>query len=151
MPLVPDFRGYLQRVFSNPAAIDSSPAGPANPSDPADEPPSQTCRFRLDNDSSATITLPDGRKLGYAQYGSLTGHPILFQHGLPGSRVEAAYFEEMGLKLSARIIAADRPGYGWSSPHPGRTLLDFPKDLEHLAEHLKLGEYSVMVRVTCFP
>jgi pimeloyl-ACP methyl ester carboxylesterase len=103
-------------------------------------------RFRLDNDSSATLTLPDGRKLGYAQYGSPTGRPILYQHGLPGSRLEAARFHDLGLELGARIIAVDRPGMGWSSPLSGRTLLDHPKDIEHLAEHLKLDEYSVLVR-----
>lgn len=113
------------------------------------EPPKP--RYRLDDNSSDTLTLPDGRKLGYAQYGSLTGRPILYQHGLPGSRLEAAGYDELGLKLGARIIAADRPGYGWSSPHPGRTLLDFPKDLEHLAKHLELDDYSVLVRATCSP
>ncbi|KAF2257673.1 alpha/beta hydrolase fold protein [Lojkania enalia] len=102
------------------------------------------CKYRLDNDSSNTVALPDGRILGYAQYGSQTGQPILYLHGLPGSRVEAASLHDIGLELGVRIIATDRPGYGWSSPHPGRTLLDFPKDLEHLAKHLELDTYSVL-------
>ena len=104
------------------------------------------CHFRLDNDTSDTIILPDGRKLGYAQYGSLTGKAILYLHGLPGSRIEAASYHDLGLRLGARIIATDRPGIGWSSPHPGRTLLDFPKDLECLVKHLELDNYSVLVR-----
>lgn len=105
-------------------------------------------RYRMDNGSSDTFILPDGRKLGYAQYGSLKGRPILYLHGLPGSRLEAAGYDELGLKLGARIIAADRPGYGWSSPHPGRTLLDYPKDLEHLAKYLELNSYGVLVWAT---
>jgi hypothetical protein len=109
-----------------------------------DDPPK--CRFRLDTDSSDTLILPDGRKLGYAQYGSLTGKPILYQHGLPGSRLEAATYHDLGLELGARIISTDRPGIGWSSPHPNRKLLDHPKDLEHLANHLGLESYSVLVR-----
>ena len=32
-----------------------------------------TARFPLDNTTSSTLTLPDGRKLGYAQYGALAG------------------------------------------------------------------------------
>lgn len=116
----------------------------SNPSKTTTEAP--TCRFRLDNDSSSTLTLPDGRKLGYAQYGSLTGHAILYQHGLPGSRLEAASLEDLGLELGARIIAVDRPGIGWSSPNPSRKMLDHPKDLESLAEHLGLEKYSVIVR-----
>jgi hypothetical protein len=33
-----------------------------------------------------------------------------------------------------------------SSPQPGRTVLDHPKDVEHLADHLKLERYGVLVR-----
>lgn len=104
------------------------------------------CRFRLDNDSSRSLTLSDGRKLGYAEYGSLTGKPILYLHGLPGSRLEAATYHELGIELGVRIIATDRPGMGWSSPNPGRTLLDYPKDLEYLTNYLGLESYSVLVR-----
>ncbi|EEQ85429.2 alpha/beta hydrolase fold protein [Blastomyces dermatitidis ER-3] len=57
--------------------------------------------------ASDTLTLPDARKLGYAQYGSLTWRPILYQHGLPGSRIEAAVFDELGEKYAVRIIAID--------------------------------------------
>jgi pimeloyl-ACP methyl ester carboxylesterase len=95
---------------------------------------------------SSTLTLPDGRKLGYAQYGSQTGRPVILLHGLAGSRFDAAFFHEVGQQLDARVIGVDRPGMGWSSPHPTRTLLDLVKDVEHLTEHLKLDDYGVMVR-----
>ena len=102
-------------------------------------------RYPLGDKYSYTFTLPDGRKLGYAQYGSLTGKPIFFFHGLPASRIEGAYFHELGLKYGARIISTDRPGLGLSSPQPGRKLLDFPKDIENLAKHLEVNEYAIMV------
>ena len=121
-----------------------------NPPHSATTPTNQPCRYRLDNDSSATLTLPDGRKLGYAQYGSLTGRAILYQHGFPGSRLEVSQHHDLCLELGLRIIAIDRPGYGWSSPHPGAKLLDWPKDLECLAEHLELETYSVMVRTNVY-
>ncbi|KAF2036501.1 alpha/beta hydrolase fold protein [Setomelanomma holmii] len=105
---------------------------------------STPCRFPLDNSTSSTHTLPDGRKIGYAQYGSPTGKPILYNHGFPGSRLEAAQFDDLGRELGLRIIAIDRPGIGWSSPHPGAKLLDWPKDVEHLAESLNLEKYAVM-------
>lgn len=92
------------------------------------------------------MTLPDGRKLGYAQFGDLSGKPIFWLHGLPGSRTEAAYFHDIGLELGARIIGTDRPGMGKSTMCPGRKLLDWPKDLERLAEHLKIDQYAVVVR-----
>ena len=104
-------------------------------------------QYRLDTDSSATFTLPDARKLGYAQYGTATGKTVFYLHGLPGSRLEAAAFDFFSLKLGVRIIAVDRPGYGWSSPHPERTILHHAKDIELLAEHLEVEEYGVLVRI----
>ena len=95
--------------------------------------------------TSKTHTLPDGRKLGYTQYGLHTGKTVFYFHGLPGSRVEAAAFDAFGKELGARVIATDRPGYGWSSPHPGRTILSTVKDVEHLAEELDVDSYGVLV------
>jgi len=86
------------------------------------------------------VTLPSGQ---YAQYGSQTGRAILYLHGLPGSRIEAAAFDELAERLGARIIAVDQPCIGWSSPHPERTVLDHTKDIEHLAKHLGLDDYDV--------
>lgn len=97
--------------------------------------------------TSSTLKLPDGRKLGYAQYGSLTGRPVILHHGLAGSRLDAASFHEVGQQLDARIIGVDRPGMGLSSSHPNRTLLDLAKDVERLTDHLKLDSYCVMVRI----
>ncbi|KUJ12846.1 alpha/beta hydrolase fold protein [Mollisia scopiformis] len=121
MSLITNLRAYLQRSLTSFTAV-GTPARSQSPS--GGEPPPK-CRYRLDNDSSDTLTLPDGRNLGC-------------------SRLEAAGYDDLGLKLGARIIAADRPGYGWSSSHPDRTLLDYPKDIEYLANHLKLDEYSVL-------
>jgi pimeloyl-ACP methyl ester carboxylesterase len=82
--------------------------------------------------------------LGYAQYGSPTGHAIFYHHGLPGTRLEAAVYHDLGLELGLRIIAVDRPGIGLSTPYPQRTLLDCSKDLESLVDHLKLESYSIL-------
>ncbi|CRK32211.1 hypothetical protein BN1723_003868 [Verticillium longisporum] len=64
--------------------------------------------------------------------------------GLPCSRVEAGHLHEEAFATGVRIIATDRPGMGLSTPQPDRTLLDHPKDLELLADHLKLSEYGVL-------
>jgi pimeloyl-ACP methyl ester carboxylesterase len=97
---------------------------------------------------SSAITLPDGRKLGYAQYGSPTGRSIILNHGMACSRHDGAWFHEVGLEVGARIICVDRPGMGLSTAHPSRTVLTFAKDVEQLTEHLNLEAYSVMVRIT---
>jgi hypothetical protein len=33
-----------------------------------------------------TITLPDGRALGYLELGAPQGQPLIIMHGMPGSR-----------------------------------------------------------------
>ncbi|KAI3329184.1 alpha/beta-hydrolase [Xylariaceae sp. AK1471] len=109
---------------------------------PLDE--NSPCRYRLDTDSSATLALPDGRILGYAQYGLLTGPAVFYLHGLPGSRMEGALFDAPAITPQARIIAVDRPGYGLSSPQPDRTILDHAKDVEYLARYLNLDSYAVV-------
>ncbi|OLN94162.1 Proline iminopeptidase 3 [Colletotrichum chlorophyti] len=120
--------------------------GTSKPGVNAEIPASGSPERRLvpEKDTSQVLTLPDGRKLGYSQFGLSTGRPVFYCHGLPGSRVEAGHFHETALGLGVRVIATDRPGIGLSSPQPGRTLLDHPKDLEHLAAHLELREYGVL-------
>jgi hypothetical protein len=113
MPPISNLNAYLLRVFT-PSTTTNNPG--SSPAASTDEPEPRKCRFHLDSDSSDTIILPDGRKLGYAQYGSLTGWPIFYLHGLLGSRIEAAFSHDMGLKLDARIVGVDRPGIGWSLP-----------------------------------
>lgn len=146
MSPISDLKAYLLQLLGS----SNGPNDPSNAPSALPEQPMEP-QFRTDNDSSATLTLPDGRKLGYAQYGSPTGQPIFYLHGLPGSRLEGAGFDTPGAQAGARIIAIDRPGIGWSTPHAGRTLLDHAKDVEHLAKHLELHHYSVLVRRTPFP
>lgn len=110
----------------------------------ADRIEDKPCKYPLGNETSDTCTLPDGRKLGYAEYGTRDGKPIFFLHGSPGSRIEAASLDGPAKDLNVRIISVDRPGIGWSSPHPGRTLEDFAKDIETLAASLGLEKFVLV-------
>lgn len=103
-----------------------------------------TSRLHYDSRTSQTITLEDGRTLGYAEYGPATGRPIFHLHGLPGSRFEGKLFEPAAFLHNARIISIDRPGVGLSSPQPGRTAIDHARDVQALAAHLKLNTFAVM-------
>lgn len=93
-----------------------------------------------------TITLTDGRTLGYAEFGSSRDDatPLFYLHGTPGCRLDAAYYHPAGCELNVRIVAFDRPGYGLSSPLPGRKILDAPADIRELAKHLSLEQYYVL-------
>src|SRR4051794_2688416 len=87
------------------------------------------------------LHLPDGRVLGYAEYGDPTGCPLFFFHGLPGSRLRRHPDDSIAYKLGVRIIAPERPGYGLSSFQPGRTVLDWPADVVTLADALRLDRF----------
>jgi pimeloyl-ACP methyl ester carboxylesterase len=54
------------------------------------------------------ITLPDGRKLAYAEFGQPDGHPVIYFHGGASSRLEPLLFDELINKFGLRFIAPDR-------------------------------------------
>lgn len=75
-----------------------------------------------------TVSLPDGRDLGYADCGDPDGEPLVVFHGFPNSRVFGALFDAAGRDHGVRILAPERPGCGVSDPDPDRRLLDWPAD-----------------------
>jgi pimeloyl-ACP methyl ester carboxylesterase len=88
------------------------------------------------------IVLLDGRRLGFAVWGDPEGEPAVLCHGAPASRLfrpDPAVTARLGM----RLITADRPGYGRSSPQPGRTFLDWVGDLSQLMAHLGLTSFSI--------
>ncbi len=90
------------------------------------------------------ITLRDGRTLSYAEYGNPRGEPILYFHGLPGSRLDAQLTEPVASRLGVRVIAVDRPGFGRSDFKPDRTIGEWPQDVTQLADALDLHRFAVM-------
>lgn len=91
-----------------------------------------------------TVLMPDGRKLGYAEYGAAKGCPVLFFHGAPGARHVHADMADIAAQLGARIIAVERPGYGLSDLQPGRSLPDWPNDIAALADALYLQRFAII-------
>ena len=86
-------------------------------------------------------TLPDGRRLAYTEWGLPDGKPVLFFHGVPGSRLWCPD-EEATSAAGVRLIAPERPGSGRSDPLQGRTLADWPKDVEALADALEISSFG---------
>lgn len=88
------------------------------------------------------LTLPDGRDLGYAEYGNPKGKPVFFFHGTPGSRLFHPY-DDITTRFGVRLICVERPGYGLSTFQPNRRLLDWPKDVAALADSLSLDSFAI--------
>src|SRR3989338_9811190 len=91
-----------------------------------------------------SILLPDGRRLGYAEYGALGGRPVLFFHGAPGSRHIHADMADVVTLRGIRLIAVERPGYGLSDPQPGRSMLDWPGDVAALTDALGIAKFAII-------
>jgi pimeloyl-ACP methyl ester carboxylesterase len=96
------------------------------------------------NTPGKLIHLRDGRTLGYAEFGDLTGKPVFFFHGFPGSRLQRAPGDLIATSLGAHIITIDRPGFGLSAFQPGRTLLDWPNDVAALADALEIDQFAAI-------
>jgi pimeloyl-ACP methyl ester carboxylesterase len=91
-----------------------------------------------------TLRLRDGRTLGYAEYGTARGKPVLVFHGSAGARLQARVAHEPALARGIRIIAPDRPGQGLSTRRPGRTIADWPDDVRELADALGIARFAVV-------
>ncbi len=89
------------------------------------------------------MTLPDGRKLAWVEYGDPGGDPLFAFHGTPGARNMIRVIDAVARDHEVRIIAPDRPGFGRSDFLPDRTLLDWPDDVIALADHLGLERFAV--------
>ena len=91
-----------------------------------------------------TLQLPDGRTLGFAEYGSAQGPVLVYCHGYPGSRLEAAVLSAQAAEAQVRVLSLDRPGYGRSSFQEPRSFLDWTGDLVALTEHLGIDRFAIV-------
>jgi pimeloyl-ACP methyl ester carboxylesterase len=88
----------------------------------------------------------DARQLAVRVSGNPTGHPVIYLHGTPGSRVGPFPLERVLYELGVRLVSFDRPGYGGSDRQPGRRVADVAHDVEAIADELGLATFAVVGR-----
>ncbi len=94
--------------------------------------------------AETTVTLPDGRRLGLADFGDSDGRPILWFHGTPGGRHQLPETVRGSLAANdARVIVVERPGYGESTPHLYEQVRDVSRDIEHLTDAIGIDRFAV--------
>ena len=93
---------------------------------------------------NGTITTSDGRTVGYADYGTLDQTAVLWCHGGPGSRLEPSLVADSARRAGMRLVGIDRPGYGRSTPQPGRTIGGWVADAMAVVDHLDIDRFAVV-------
>lgn len=93
--------------------------------------------------TSDVITLPDGRRLCWHEFGDPAGAPVLYTSGTPVSGLGGASYDQAAQAAGLRWISPDKPGYGGSGYHRKRSLTSWGDDLAALAGHLGLDRFAL--------
>jgi pimeloyl-ACP methyl ester carboxylesterase len=86
------------------------------------------------------------RALAFEEWGAPGGYPVFLLHGTPGSRHGPRPRASVLYRLDIRLISYDRPGYGESAQHRGRSVADAALDVVAIADQLGLDDFSVVGR-----
>jgi pimeloyl-ACP methyl ester carboxylesterase len=91
-----------------------------------------------------TVRTADGRILEVRVAGPPGGLPLVFHHGTPGA---AEFYPPMlaaAMRRGLRLVLYARPGYGRSSPAPGRQVADAAADVAAILDELGEPEFVTM-------
>jgi pimeloyl-ACP methyl ester carboxylesterase len=90
-----------------------------------------------------TITTADGRTLAYEVVGDPDGVPIFWQHGTGDSRLCKHPDDSLTAGLGVKLVTADRPGVGGSSPKKPRRITDWVADATAVVDAAGVDEFVV--------
>ena len=91
-----------------------------------------------------SLTLANGRRVGFLLRGPQDGVPVVYVHGWPGCRLESLLMPDEALtRYDVRLISIDRPGYGDTEPLMG-TRAERMADVLGVCDHLGIEELSVI-------
>ncbi len=90
-----------------------------------------------------TIRTTDGRTLAIEEAGDPAGRPVLVHSGTPNSRHLYGPAAADAAAHGLRLIGYDRPGYGGSTPQPGRTVGDCAVDVRAICAELGLDRLAM--------
>jgi pimeloyl-ACP methyl ester carboxylesterase len=90
------------------------------------------------------IPASDGRTLAVQDAGDRGGRPVMVHVGTPGGRrLYGPRTLADAQRRRLRLISYDRPGYGGSTPQPGRSMADCAGDVRVICEALGIGRLAM--------
>jgi pimeloyl-ACP methyl ester carboxylesterase len=90
------------------------------------------------------VTLSDGRVVHAYHTGQPDDFPVFWQHGTPNIGRPPEPLFEVATRLGMRWVSYDRPGYGGSTAHPGRTVGSAAEDTAAVADALGVDRFAVV-------
>jgi pimeloyl-ACP methyl ester carboxylesterase len=93
--------------------------------------------------TSDVITVPDGRRLRWHEFGDPDGSPVIYTAGTPVSGLGGATYDQTARAAGLRWISPDKPGFGGSDYQRKRSLASWADDLAVLAGHLGLDRFAL--------
>jgi pimeloyl-ACP methyl ester carboxylesterase len=94
------------------------------------------------------LTLADGRVLHVYDSGAPSNNEdplvVFWQHGTPNTGAPPGPLLPVAERLGVRWVAHDRPGYGSSTPVPGRDVASAAADVAAVADALGIDRFAVM-------
>jgi pimeloyl-ACP methyl ester carboxylesterase len=91
-----------------------------------------------------TVTTADGAVLEYLVSGPPDGRTLLFQPGTPNAGAAFRAIVEPAAELGLRTVSYSRPGYGQSTPRPGRSVADAATDIETVLDAVGAREFVTL-------
>ena len=89
------------------------------------------------------VRTPDGRTLAVEDAGDPAGRPVLVHLGTPNSRHLYGPWVADAAGRGLRLICYDRPGYGGSTPQPGRSIADCAGDVRAICAALGIDRLAM--------
>jgi pimeloyl-ACP methyl ester carboxylesterase len=84
---------------------------------------------------------PDGRQLEVLLAGPPEGMPLVFHNGTPSGLVEFGPMTRAASARGLRMVLYSRPGYGGSTPQPGRIVADAAADVAAILDQIGAGQF----------
>lgn len=88
------------------------------------------------------VAAPDGRTLRVHEGGADDGFPVFVHHGTPSAGNLFRLWHEDAAGRGIRLLSHDRPGYGGSDRHEGRSVADVAADVRTIADDLGLDRIA---------
>lgn len=98
---------------------------------------------RPSDTAAQTVRTPAGTTLAYETYGSPDGRPLVFFHGMPGSRLLGEVLDDAAKNHGVLVVAPDRPGYGRSELPAEFDLTSVPAVVDALADAVAADDLAV--------